>query len=1246
MEEPTPVLCPVRTQASRSPEEEPSRGGKPDTEIRAYKLGGARCSYNQIRVTVQELGGSKQLTVHEAHQEGDHLLDEAQKEAGIVYRLLLSNQQVIWLRIFLVHVSPQASDDMPASLVNHTSTAPDAMPPSCSKGKGLELVSSSRTCLVSSDPELSSDSSPTASSGPLRTAQPQVSTQPSPHAAASPTASLDPPPAARPQHFTAMSSPAAAPPQLHASNAAHRQSSDHVYREQQLLSLGLGTDTSALQQVFSAGTPTLSQAMGQPLSSPLNLSAPTDAQLSLYAAHLQASLTHSNSAQGRCEALPLHKLASAGLQHSLSQPQPTHLPTAHLSAVSQTPLKQTNVQQQHAHAPGSAPLPLLHVQRASCKKGCRGPILQSIKRMGRLGKKPPPSSGQSRRSLAMYKEPNCIYLSIDEAATHVGARTFRLVVGALAEESYKLLGSCCSPPIRVMANNDCPGGAADFSIHLALDPKWPGWAIPSCPDPPSHSPPQSPTPSTSQAVRLNDAPSPLAPTSSAIRRDGSHPEKQPLENRTFQRSPPGMPKKSRSPVADTHAPEVQWGSKKRRLHASPLGQKTVSPAAGNKSEDLREDALPVGPHDRQLPGIAVQQAQPQQPGTTPDPSQSDHQRRSAQPHAAGNSHSSGVAATKHPTGGAPGCMLQEISPDGDTDPGLQGLSSAGVQPSKQSQAIDPAPGQASSFHGTAHEGDVGQPQSDIAVAACQTSPQQVPGRHLQQPSSIPCVQTAVRHRQAASGEGHGPDQQPTLGKRRRLENLPEHEVKPSLDDSKHACGRMFLAKLCPHCNRAQRLQVPAMGILQQPLSFAGGSSQPQGLMELASDNPMLPIWLLQQGLSQHHRPTPPLSYPPPALYPPPAAPAQLADPPKLSAAAGLLSYDPRVGPGQSAFHSLAAAAGTTPFPVAAAATAEAAPPLNTHLAISHPAVFPPIPTPSAEPIFSPGTASAALPISVGQSASHPALFPSIQIAAAQPIFLHPGASAGVPTSINPSLHHPRVSPATPTAMAQPPPVPATAAAAVTTTDTTASLATAPIVGSQAQDWAALQAATSALKTLPVQSTAAAAEAAAMTTIGDDRLPQSSAAATASALPCLLARSSHVASLPVPAVAPPTIIPLPANPSSASQAVTPTAFTSEASAHAATAGGPGSGGAMRQAHTGQAASLLLDKAYAHQAKQHRAPSPGFAKLSMGCHSGDVHHLQGPRRGAPQHEPVAIKSEVANDLRPAAELLPAASSQPEQ
>ncbi|KAK9846186.1 hypothetical protein WJX84_010456 [Apatococcus fuscideae] len=43
-----------------------------------------------------------------------------------------------------------------------------------------------------------------------------------------------------------------------------------------------------------------------------------------------------------------------------------------------------------------------------------------------------------------------------------------------------------------MSNNDCPGGAADFRIDLALDAEWPGWAIPSCPQPPSPSPTRPP----------------------------------------------------------------------------------------------------------------------------------------------------------------------------------------------------------------------------------------------------------------------------------------------------------------------------------------------------------------------------------------------------------------------------------------------------------------------------------------------------------------------------------------------------------------------------------------------------------------------------------------------------------------------------------------------------------------------------------------------------------------------------------
>ena len=38
-----------------------------------------------------------------------------------------------------------------------------------------------------------------------------------------------------------------------------------------------------------------------------------------------------------------------------------------------------------------------------------------------------------------------------------------------------LLGACCSPPIRVLANNDVPTGAAYIALTLPLRNDWDGW---------------------------------------------------------------------------------------------------------------------------------------------------------------------------------------------------------------------------------------------------------------------------------------------------------------------------------------------------------------------------------------------------------------------------------------------------------------------------------------------------------------------------------------------------------------------------------------------------------------------------------------------------------------------------------------------------------------------------------------------------------------------------------------------------
>ncbi len=57
-----------------------------------------------------------------------------------------------------------------------------------------------------------------------------------------------------------------------------------------------------------------------------------------------------------------------------------------------------------------------------------------------------------------------MYCAIDEAGSHVGSKSFRLVVGVYSQTGKDLLGSACSQPVRVMANNDIPHGAAHIPL--------------------------------------------------------------------------------------------------------------------------------------------------------------------------------------------------------------------------------------------------------------------------------------------------------------------------------------------------------------------------------------------------------------------------------------------------------------------------------------------------------------------------------------------------------------------------------------------------------------------------------------------------------------------------------------------------------------------------------------------------------------------------------------------------------------
>ncbi len=69
-----------------------------------------------------------------------------------------------------------------------------------------------------------------------------------------------------------------------------------------------------------------------------------------------------------------------------------------------------------------------------------------------------------------------MYLSFDEAGTHVACKSFRLVTAVYDEHRTKLLGTTVSPPVRVLANNDVPTGAAHLQLMVNLPASWEGWA--------------------------------------------------------------------------------------------------------------------------------------------------------------------------------------------------------------------------------------------------------------------------------------------------------------------------------------------------------------------------------------------------------------------------------------------------------------------------------------------------------------------------------------------------------------------------------------------------------------------------------------------------------------------------------------------------------------------------------------------------------------------------------------------------
>lgn len=130
----------------------------------------------------------------------------------------------------------------------------------------------------------------------------------------------------------------------------------------------------------------------------------------------------------------------------------------------------------------------LPVMREKCVKGCDGPILSAIQRFGKQGRTQKSAASQKDAKPDAkptaeneWKDSRNLFISIDEASNHVCAygpnqcKAFRLLFGLYAKETNEFVGSGVSGPIRVLANNDVPKGAAAMRVKCGLSDSWNGW---------------------------------------------------------------------------------------------------------------------------------------------------------------------------------------------------------------------------------------------------------------------------------------------------------------------------------------------------------------------------------------------------------------------------------------------------------------------------------------------------------------------------------------------------------------------------------------------------------------------------------------------------------------------------------------------------------------------------------------------------------------------------------------------------
>jgi len=110
------------------------------------------------------------------------------------------------------------------------------------------------------------------------------------------------------------------------------------------------------------------------------------------------------------------------------------------------------------------------VTRQACKKKCTGPILRAIQRFGKMGKRCSESWNNTSFDQEGSKQRNHLFIACDEACSHMAVpdkkTRFRFLFHLVNASDNSSVGSAVSPPIRVLANNDAPNGAAFIRTEI------------------------------------------------------------------------------------------------------------------------------------------------------------------------------------------------------------------------------------------------------------------------------------------------------------------------------------------------------------------------------------------------------------------------------------------------------------------------------------------------------------------------------------------------------------------------------------------------------------------------------------------------------------------------------------------------------------------------------------------------------------------------------------------------------------